>query len=540
MNCSGCGVHLEPNEEQVNQAVDQILRTSLRHAEKQGGVCPLCGHSKELPYSHRRSVQFILLAAGILVATAMALGFQQWRQTERKAVAREVIARLSANDDVARLLGRPITLAPGLQGSVQQDETGWKESRLTVPIHGPLGEATAHVVGGKGEGPWSFSTLVVDFEKQHKRIDFVSGRITEYDPAGYVDVHTEAAKAPDFINAVAAPPTRDPNFPCVFSTLGTDSTNPQLGSCPIPLLPAGPVHRTEADLRYGRFVLRETDLFVHDVFDVPLTRTYVSREWTHSNPVHAFGRNANHPFDIAPLGTRNPYTYQMIALEDGDDIYFDRVSEGTGYSDAVYQHTETASRFYKAIQSWNGQGWTTKLADGSEIHFPESYNAKSMAQGAPTEILDPKGTRLDLRRDRQRNLSEILTPHGHWIKFSYDDLGRIIRAEDDAGNWVRYGYNSRGLLEDVHLSSGNSRHYEYSGILMTQIIDESGRVLLKNYYEKSLLVRQEFPDNRNFSYVYKWSRSGRYVEEADVSGQLEHHQTVNTTASVPGWIRKLK
>src|SRR5437879_68904 len=100
-----------------------------------------------------------------------------------------------------------------------------------------------------------------------------------------------------------------------------------------------------------------------------------------------FGRNSNHPFDTTPLGTRNPYTYQMIVLEDGDFFYFDRVSKGSGYADAVYQHTETSTRFHKATQSWNGNGWTTRLADGSEIRFPESYNAKNMAQDAPTEMI---------------------------------------------------------------------------------------------------------------------------------------------------------
>jgi len=149
--------------------------------------------------------------------------------------------------------------------------------------------------------------------------------------------------------------------------------------------------------------------------------------------VHAFGRNSNHPYDIAPIGTRNPYTYQMIVLEDGDFLYFDRISKGTGYADSVFQHTETSSRFYKAIQSWNGKGWTTRLADGSEIRFPESYDAQNLAQGAPYEMRDAKGNNLELHRDPQRNLQEIKTPHGHWIRFSYDDSSRIKRAEDDAG-----------------------------------------------------------------------------------------------------------
>ena len=53
MNCQGCGTQLDPTLEQVNTAVDQVLEASLKDAEKKGGVCPLCGHSKEHPISDR-------------------------------------------------------------------------------------------------------------------------------------------------------------------------------------------------------------------------------------------------------------------------------------------------------------------------------------------------------------------------------------------------------------------------------------------------------------------------------------------------------
>jgi len=33
----------------------------------------------------------------------------------------------------------------------------------------------------------------------------------------------------------------------------------------------------------------------------------------------------------------------LLALEDSDFLYFDRISAGTGYQDAIYQHTETAT-----------------------------------------------------------------------------------------------------------------------------------------------------------------------------------------------------
>jgi hypothetical protein len=153
MNCNGCGVELDPSEEQVNASVDQILQTSLKDAEKKAGVCPLCGHSKEVPYSHRKTVLFGLLLACLLVSIAGGIFVYRSRQTQRNAAANEVVVRMSTNADIAKLLGTPITIAPGLQGEVKQDETGWKEAHLTIPVHGPLGDATAHIIGGRGAGP---------------------------------------------------------------------------------------------------------------------------------------------------------------------------------------------------------------------------------------------------------------------------------------------------------------------------------------------------------------------------------------------------
>jgi hypothetical protein len=55
--------------------------------------------------------------------------------------------------------------------------------------------------------------------------------------------------------------------------VGTGGVVPQLGSCAMPTVHGDPVDRFEVDLRYGNFILRETDLFLDDVFKVPLTRT---------------------------------------------------------------------------------------------------------------------------------------------------------------------------------------------------------------------------------------------------------------------------
>ena len=228
----------------------------------------------------------------------------------------------------------------------------------------------------------------------------------------------------------------------------------------------------------------------------------------------------------------------MIVLEDGDFLYFPRISKGTGYADAVYRHTETSTKFYKATINWNGNGWTGRLTDGEVIHFPESYSARNLAQGAAMEMLDSKGDRLELRRDGQRNLQEIRTPHGHWIKFDYDDASRIMRAEDDKGKWARYEYNTDGMLNKVTLSSGSERHYIYDKYLMTDITDENGRLMLHNSYRPpGILVRQQFGNGSAYSYDYDWLPDAYYSRSVTVTMPGGRSIKLEVGDSVPDYVR---
>lgn len=540
MNCQGCGVVLEPSEDQVNSAVDQVLQASLTDAQKHGGVCPLCGHCKDLPITHRPSTLFLLLVACLVTGAVLALYFENAKSTRRKAAANDALVSLNANADAVRLLGKPIAIQAGMQGDVKQDETGWQEARLTIPVHGPLGEGVARVAAGRLDGPWKFSTFEVIVEKQHKKVDLIAGRTVEYDANAYVDVHLLPGGAPEFANQSVPAPRIDADYPCVSEVVTDTGVSPQSGRCALAPALGGPVDRFEVDLRYGSFVLRETDLYIKDGFDVPLTRTYASNDWIHPNRVHAFGKNSNHPFDICPLGTRNPYTFQMIALEDNNFLYFDRISKGTGYADAVFQHSETSTRFYKAINRWNGNGWTTTLADGSEIIFPESYNAKNMAQGAPTEMRNAQGEQLQLIRDPQRNLQEIRTPHGHWIKFQYDGLSRINYATDEAGHWAKYTYTPDGMLDAVVRSTGNERHYTYDGDKMLDVKDEWGRTLVSNFYEYGQLVRQRFADGSVYSYSYVRSPDQRYVTQTRVTLPNNETHSVPVEEFIPAYVSKLR
>src|SRR5579862_7267948 len=104
-NCRGCGTVLDPTQSEVNQGVDEILEASLKDATKHGEICPLCGHSKAQPISHRKSVQFGLLLALLLIGSGLAVAYWMHRDTERQVAAREAINQIESNPQAIALLG---------------------------------------------------------------------------------------------------------------------------------------------------------------------------------------------------------------------------------------------------------------------------------------------------------------------------------------------------------------------------------------------------------------------------------------------------
>ncbi len=272
-----------------------------------------------------------------------------------------------------------------------------------------------------------------------------------------------------------------------------------------------PVNEFDVALDSGMFVLRQTDLFIPDLMPLSLTRTY--RPWDYHS--RAFGAGANHPYDICPTGTRFPYTYMDLNLEDGRQIYFPRISKGTGYADAVFRHTATSSEFYGAQIAWNGNGWTLDLKDHRRFLFPEAYYSTNYAQGAAFEIDDGRGHDIRLKRDAARNVDELVSPSGHTIRFKYDYAARIIEARDDAGNLRKYSYNSSGHLETVSNESRTLYRFEYARLLhqdgfdpylLTAIVDGDWRVLLRNFYHDGRVSQQELGDGKIYKYEYQQNK----------------------------------
>jgi len=259
-----------------------------------------------------------------------------------------------------------------------------------------------------------------------------------------------------------------------------------------------PVNEFEVDLRSGMFVLRQSDFFVPAAFPLNLVRTF--RPWDEAS--RAFGIGANHPYDICPVGTRNPYTYLDLSLEDGNSIHFDRVSKGIGYADAVYKHYGSSPEFNGAEIAWNGNGWRLSFNGGEVYSFPEAYNAKNFAQGAPLEMQDAKGNRLVMHRDAERNLKQIESSRGDQIVFDYDKVGRIIKANDNIGNVREYSYDNSGHMMSVSNQNGILYRFSYERDEMTAIFDHTGNPIVRNRYKDGRIVEERLSNGKIYRYEY--------------------------------------
>jgi YD repeat-containing protein len=311
-------------------------------------------------------------------------------------------------------------------------------------------------------------------------------------------------------------PPWDGSYPSAVISVTSDSGRVRFKNCISLTKPTVqhdlPVNQFEVALDSGMFKLRQTDIFVADVMPLSLTRTY--RVWV--SDTQAFGVGGNHPYDIWPSGTTFPYTYMNLNLEDVRQIYFPRISKGTRYEDAIYRNGNAGSEFYDARIRWNGDGWTLNFHDGREFLFPESYHAKNSAQGAPFEMRDEHGNRIQLKRNKVRDLQQLISPSGHTITFKYDDASRIVEAQDDAGTIRKYTYNPSGHLETVSDDAHALYRFEYEPLLhergydpflMTAVLDGKGRVLLKNVYrDGSRVSEQRLANGDVYRYNYLFDK----------------------------------
>jgi YD repeat-containing protein len=277
------------------------------------------------------------------------------------------------------------------------------------------------------------------------------------------------------------------------------------------------IEQYEVDLRSGMFVLRQTDLFIDDVMPLALTRTY--RLWDTGS--RAFGIGANQPYDMFPYGPRFPYSNTNVLLPDGHSLYYNRISEGTSYADAVFEHTGTPPTvFDKSRIWWNKDHWDYSFQDGRLYQFPEAYRSKRGAEGALVAMRDGAGHEIKLARDAARNLVGLSSPGGHSICLGYDAANRIISATDDSGRALAYSYSDGGMLYEVQRSGRRLWRFSYDVNGMTEIRDSNDKALLRMGYSHGLTQTVQLANGPTFHVDYLFN-SSRTVIEASVWNQRD-------------------
>ncbi|HZE69209.1 MAG TPA: RHS repeat-associated core domain-containing protein [Pyrinomonadaceae bacterium] len=261
------------------------------------------------------------------------------------------------------------------------------------------------------------------------------------------------------------------------------------------------------DLSTGLFVYDRTDLVLTDVLPISLTRTYRPGD----NASRAFGIGSTHPYEMFLWSVTN-YTAADLILPDGARVHYVRISPGTSYTDAIYEHTTTPTVFYKSRLSWNGTGFDLKLKDGTTYVFPAESGLKYIRDryGNQTTITRSSGT--------TGNITEVTSPNGRWVQFTYDTSNRITQAKDHTGRTVNYTYDAGGRLWKVTDPNGGVTEYTYDGSnRMLTIKDARGIVYLTNQYDANgRVIRQTQADSSTFQFAYTLDGNGK-VTQTDVT-----------------------
>jgi RHS repeat-associated protein len=302
--------------------------------------------------------------------------------------------------------------------------------------------------------------------------------------------------------------------------INTDAVPPDVGS--------DPARQREAcggdpvDLSTGLFILEKTDVFITDTIPIAVTRTYRHRD----RDTRPFGIGTSHPYAIF-LWSGNAYQESNLILPDGARIHYNRISPGVGFTDAVFEHTETTTVYFKSRIVWNGGGWDLTLKDGTVYVFGE--NAPLQA------IRDRWGNQLMIAHanGQSGNVTRVTSPNNRWVAFTYDTSNRVTQATDHLGRTVAYTYDELGQLVTVTDPLGGVTRYTYdtdgSGRMIT-LQDPRGAVFLTNYYDENKVARQTHADGGLYHFAYTVDANSR-VMQADVTDPRGNARRVTFNAA---------
>jgi YD repeat-containing protein len=265
------------------------------------------------------------------------------------------------------------------------------------------------------------------------------------------------------------------------------------------------------DLYTGLYVRTKTDLVVQDTLPIEVQRTYRNAD----KLSRAFGIGTSQLYDMFLNGDLVSFKYVELILADGEALHYGRVSPGSGYANGVFEHTSTPSKFYRSRISWNGNGWTVAMQDGSAYKLSAcSPKVANSTQCGVIEIRNPQGEAVTIKRQANGDIQKVVSPHGGWIAFAYDDKHRVINAESSEGKNVDYSYDGKGRLVRASFSGGPTLRYEYDDDNRLTSIFEPDRIV-RNFYDHDLCIRQESliqSKNSVFEFKYIFDKENRHTE----------------------------
>jgi hypothetical protein len=114
-------------------------------------------------------------------------------------------------------------------------------------------------------------------------------------------------------------------------------------------VPGGLRATDPVDLATRLFTYEKTDLVLPDVIPIVLRRSHRGGD----AGKRTFGVGAADDYSLYLVGDYSTYQWAELMLPDGGRVRFSRISSGTDKAGAVFEHTATPTRWYKARLAYN-------------------------------------------------------------------------------------------------------------------------------------------------------------------------------------------
>jgi YD repeat-containing protein len=283
-----------------------------------------------------------------------------------------------------------------------------------------------------------------------------------------------------------------------------------------------PFHKGGVDPGTGLYIREDEDLFVADTMPLVLTRTYLSGD----HVSRRFGVGGSHPAEWYLIGDSAAFQWAELILAQGGRIHFDRVSSGTSFATALFEHRRTPTSFFGSRLGWVGLEWALRFRDGSLALFqgcgPGNGNTCSLI-----EMRDADRHQTRYVRDRSGLLVKIQGPTQE-IAFDYDARRRIVGAHDSTRRSVRYSYDDGGRVSRVVPSDGTIRTYTYNARDEMLTIDEPGWFITNTFDDAGRVIRQvtKLSDSEEpvtFEFVYTVRHGSVVQTDVTRNGELTCH-----------------